>query len=187
MRVPAKPEDIVEVYVDESSQNKHRYLVIGAIVLQLRHSGNVIDLIKKARLPELPKGEAKWTKVSKSKLAAHKRLVDIFFDHAEDIHFHSLYVDTTKQDHKKFNSGDSEIGFNKELYQLANKVGRIYAEPYFHIYPDHRNTKSSPEELRLILNRGATKRGDKRDWPVRRCQFRDSKETLNLLRTDGHL
>jgi len=69
----------------------------------------------------------------------------------DELHFHSLFVDTTKQNHKKFNQGDSEIGFNKEVYQLANKVGRMYDAYYFHLYPDYRDTKSFPEELRLIL------------------------------------
>jgi hypothetical protein len=184
MRTPAKPEEIIEVYVDESSQNKHRYLVLGAIVFEMPNAQRLIDLMAKARLPELPKGEAKWTKVSKAKLPAYKRLVDMFFDNQEDMHFHSLFVDTTQQDHKKYNEGDSETGFNKEIYQLANKIGQLYSLSYFHIYPDYRDTKSTPEELRLILCRGAAKRGDKRDWPVRRCQFRDSKTTLPLQLAD---
>jgi hypothetical protein len=184
MRVPAKPEDLLEVYVDESSQNKHRFLVLGAVVFELIDAQRIIDLIAKARLPELPNGEAKWTKVSKAKLAAYKRLVDVLFDNLQDVHFHSLFVDTTLLDHKKFNEGDSEIGFNKEIYQLANKVAKLYPSKYFHLYPDYRDTKNSPEELRLILNRGCAKRGDKRDWPVRRCQFRNSKITLPLQLTD---
>jgi hypothetical protein len=184
MRVPAKPEDILEVYVDESSQTKHRYLVLGAVVVRLISSQIINDIIAKARLPELPNNEMKWTKVSKAKLPAYKRVVDAFFDRSESIHFHSLFVDTTKQDHKKFNGGDSEIGFNKEVYQLANKVSQLCPNDYFHIYPDYRDTKSTPEELRLILNRGAAKRGDPRDWPIRRIQFRDSKDVQLLQLVD---
>jgi Protein of unknown function (DUF3800) len=184
MRVRPKSEDIVEVYIDESSQTKHRYLVLGAVAIELPNSQKITAALAKARLPELPHGETKWTKVSKSKLAAYKRMIDAFFDNQEDVHFHSLFVDTTRLNHKKFNQGDSEIGFNKEIYLLANKIGQIYPEHYFHVYPDHRDTKNSPEELRLILNRGAAKRGDKRDWPMRRCQFRDSKTVQLLQLTD---
>jgi hypothetical protein len=36
----------------------------------------------------------------------------------------------------------------------------------------------------LILCQGARKRGDKRDWVVRRCQFRDSKKTDPLQVAD---
>lgn len=184
MRVPAKPDDIVEIYADESSQNKHRYLVLGAIVVPMLDTPDLIEAINKARLPELPQGEAKWTKVSQAKLAAYKRMADVFFDNQERWHFHSLFVDTTRQNHKKFNDGDNEIGFNKELYQLANKVGQLYSKVYFHLYPDYRDTKSTPEELRQILCHGARKRGDPRDWLVRRCQFRDSKKTVPLQLVD---
>jgi hypothetical protein len=138
MRVPAKPEEIIEVYIDESSQNKHRYLVLGSIVFEMPNAQRLIDLMAKARLPELPNGEAKWTKVSKAKLPAYKRLVDVLFDNQEHMHFHSLFVDTTQQDHKKYNEGDSEIGFNKEIYLLANKIRQLYPLSYFHIYPDYR-------------------------------------------------
>jgi hypothetical protein len=122
MRVPAKPEDIIEAYIDESSQNKHRFLVLGVVIFRMTSAQKFNDLIATARLPELPQGEAKWTKVSKAKLAAYKRLVDVLFDNPEEIHFHSLFVDTTQQDHKSYNEGDEEIGFNKEVYQLANKI-----------------------------------------------------------------
>jgi len=111
-------------------------------------------------------------------------MVDVVFDNQHKWHFHSLFVDTTQQNHKKFNNGDSEIGFNKELYQLANKVRQLYSKAYFHLYPDYRDTKSLPEDLRQILCHGARKRGDTRDWPVRRCQFRDSKKTIPLQVSD---
>jgi hypothetical protein len=138
--------------------------------------------IMKARLPELPQDEAKWTKVSKKKLSAYKRVVDVLF--SEDVHFHSLVVDTTRLDHKRFNSGSREIGFNKEIYQLAMKCARLYSAALFHLYPDSRETTQKPEDLRLMLNRGCRKGGDKRDWPFRRCQFRDSKTTLPLQLVD---
>jgi hypothetical protein len=184
MRVPAKSEEIIEVYVDESSQNKHRYLVLGAVTVSLTETPTLIDAIMKARLPQLPNGEAKWAKVSNAKLPAYKRIVDVLFDNLDSYHFHSLFVDTTQQDHKRYNDGDSETGFNKEIYQLANKVGQLYSKNYFHIYPDYRDTKNTAEELRVILCLGAAKRGDKRDWLVRRCQFRDSKLTIPLQLSD---
>lgn len=184
MRVPAKPSEIAEVYIDESSQNNHRYLVLGAIVVELEASQKLADLIQTARNPELPHGEAKWVKVSRGKLNAYKRIVDTFFDNQNLVHFHSLYVDTSQINHTKFNAGDRDIGFNKEVYQLAMKAARLYGKHFFHLYPDHRDTKNSPEELRLILNRGCAKKGDKRDWPFRRAQFRDSKKTLQLQLAD---
>ena len=184
MRVRPDPKEICEIYLDESSQTKHRFLVLGAIVVSLLDTERLNDLITKARLPELPAKEAKWAKVSRAKLSAYKRIVSVLFDNPDLAHFHSLFVDTTHQDHKRWNEGSHEIGFSKEIYQLAFKCSRLYRNSLFHLYPDRRRTKQRPEELRLILNRGCRKAGDKRDWPFRRCQFRDSDLTLPLQLTD---
>jgi hypothetical protein len=184
MRQKPKTSEIIEFYIDESSQTNHRYLVLGGIAIMADNTQDVSDCLAKARLPELPDMEAKWTKVSIKKLAAYKRIVDVLFADADLIHFHSLVIDTTKLDHKRFNEGSREIGFNKEIYQLAMKAARIYSKNLFHIYPDYRDTTQKPDDLRLILNRGCAKSGDKRDWPFRRCQFRDSKHTPQLQLVD---
>jgi Protein of unknown function (DUF3800) len=39
-------------------------------------------------------------------------------------------------------------------------------------------------DLRTILNRGCQKKLDSREWPFRRCQFRDSKDTPLLQLVD---
>jgi hypothetical protein len=183
MRVAPNPDQIAEIYIDESSQTNHRYLVLGGVGMKLTNEAQLRSLITAARLPELPEGEAKWTKVSKGKLAAYKRIVDVFFKNIESVHFHSLVVDTTLLDHQRFNAGSREIGFNKEIYQLAMKFARLY-DYLFHVYPDYRETILKPEDLRVILNRGCLKKGDTRDWPFRRCQFRDSKDTPWLQLAD---
>ena len=72
------PLPIAEVYIDESS-TAHQYLVLGAVVMPLTETDALTKLFWKARLPELPRAEMKWTKVSQSKLAAYQRFVDIFF------------------------------------------------------------------------------------------------------------
>jgi Protein of unknown function (DUF3800) len=184
MRVPPKPSEIVEAYIDESSQNNHRYLVLGTTAVMMDDTQQVIQLLETARTPELPKGEAKWTKVSKRKLVAYKRIVDVLFNNPDLVHFHSLVVDTTLLNDRRYNFGSREIGFNKEIYQLAMKLSRLYPSQLFHVYPDYRETTQKPEDLRLILNRACQKKGDKRDWPFRRCQFRDSKKTLPLQLVD---
>ncbi len=183
MRSPPDPSEIAEIYIDESSQNKHTYLVLGGLGVHLADRPQLEGLIAKARLPELPHGEAKWTKVSASKLPAYKRLVDVIFDHPRLVHCHTLVVDTREVDDSTYNDGNREIGFNKEIYQLATKFARLYPD-LFHVYPDYRKTNQSPEELRLILNRGRSKAGDKRDWPFRRCHFRESHECLPLQLID---
>ena len=63
--VAPKPDEIAEIYIDESIQNNHHYLVVGCVVTMLNEASNLTAMIAKARLPELPAGEVKWSKVSK--------------------------------------------------------------------------------------------------------------------------
>lgn len=176
---------LAEVYIDESSQTNHRYLVLGGVIAETSDVQVASESIAQARLPELPSGTMKWGKVSRSKLAAYIRVVDRFFELGDTmtLDFHSLVVDTTKQDHARYNQGSRDVGFNKEVYQLATKFGRCY-KAHFHIYPDRRTTNQTTEELRLILNRGARKAGDNRDWPFRRVQFREPEECQLLQLAD---
>lgn len=176
---------IAEVFIDESSQNNHAYFVMGGIIIPLELVQPFTDLLLAARKPELPQGELKWAKVSRSKLAAYKRHVDVFFDcpFKDAAHFHSLVVQSAKQDHNKFNSGSREIGFNKEVFQLSMKFARLYTNR-FHIYPDERTTTQKLDELRLMLNRMINRKDPKRDWPFRRVQFRDSAKTPILQLVD---
>jgi hypothetical protein len=177
------PLPIAEVYIDESS-TRHRYLVLGAIVTLSANIAEFTKLLWAARLPELPHSEMKWTKVSSTKLDAYIRFVDAFFAQPRGtLDFHSAVIDTSLQRHQLFNQGSREIGFNKEMYQLALKCGRLY-QTLFHIYPDRRVTNQRPEDLRVMLNRGLRLKGDKRDWPYRRVQFRESHTTLFIQLAD---
>ncbi len=171
------PADTRNIFIDESSQNNHARLVIGGIICKATDHLGLCQQIAEARSPGLPSGEMKWTKVSRSKLPYYRRVVDTFFDSKLVVlEFHSLCVEMAKRNDTKFNQGSREIGFNKEVYQLLLKFGRLYRTGVFHVYPDKRETTSSTEELRLILNRGILKKGDSRDWPYRRLHFRDSRK-----------
>ncbi len=180
------PAFVREIYIDETSQTKHRYLLLGALTIPLLSRQNALKAISEARLPQLPHGEMKWGKVSPSKFIAYQRTANSFFEHEAfaNAHFHCIVIDTSRQDHQKYNNSDREVGFNKEIYQLANKCARLYPRDYFHVYPDQRETPFPPEQLRLILNSGRRKAGDLRSWPFRRWQFRDSKSSLLLQLTD---
>lgn len=179
-------DEVWDVYIDESSQTKNRYLLLGGVIIPKRTVEAASERLREARLPELPHGEMKWGKVSRSKLSAYVRFVDCFFDSPEFVEsdFHCLVVDTSEIDHHSYNAGSKEIGFNKEIYQLATKFARLNETGVFHLYPDYRETSQKPEDLRNILNHGRHKNKDGRDWPFRRCQFRDSSEVLMLQLVD---
>jgi hypothetical protein len=180
------PAFVREIYIDETSQTKHRYLLLGALSIPQLDKQDALRAITAARLPQLPHGEMKWGKVSPSKISAYQRIVGAFFEHTtfSNSHFHCIVIDTSRLDDKKYNNSDREVGFNKEVYQLASKCARLYPRDFFHVYPDHRETPYPPEQLRLILNSGRRKAGDPRSWPFRRWQFQDSKSSLLLQLTD---
>ena len=160
--------------------------MLGGIIIPTLQVSAALAEVARCRLPELPFGEMKWNKVSNGKLDAYRRVIDAFFysDALKPAHFHSLVVDTHQLDHHAYNQGSREIGFNKEIYQLASKFARNYGGRIFHCYPDQRNTSQRPEDLRDILNHGRRKAGDSRDWPFRRCHFRCSKQAPLLQITD---
>jgi hypothetical protein len=177
---------LVDVYIDESGQTDNRYLVLGGITIPTDAVQAANEAIWARRQPELPEGEMKWGKVSKAKLPAYQRVLDGFFDDPQisKAQYHSIVVDTPKLNHDVFNSGSADVGFNKELYQLARKCARLYPTANFHIYPDFRPTKQHPDELRVLLNLGHRKLVDSRENPFKRCQFRNSKETPLLWLAD---
>lgn len=185
-RRPADPNLLHDIYCDESSQTRHRYMAMGGLVIPTVRVTRANDVISKLRLPELPSGEMKWGAVSKSKIIPYRRLVDAFFDDPMfgGVDFHATVVDTQQQDHLHFGDGDRDKTFNKELYQLAAKFARLYPSHLFHLYPDERQTIHTPAELRDILNFGRRKARDGRDFPFRRCHFRNSRETPLLQLVD---
>lgn len=185
VRVSPSDDEISNIYIDESSQTQHRYLILGGVIIPKTQADAALHKLHAYRLPDITTGEMKWSKVSRSKLDAYKRVIDAFWDDdtVKHFHFHSLFVDTTKQNHRKYNSGNKEVGFSKEIYQIAQKFRRQYGG-LFHLYLDERETNDDLETLRKILNRGASKDGDKRAWPFRRCHFRNSKSCLALQLSD---
>ncbi|MBF0269304.1 MAG: DUF3800 domain-containing protein [Alphaproteobacteria bacterium] len=174
-----------DIYADESSQTKHRFLVLGAITARTENVSRIVDVIRASRLPSLPHGEMKWTKVSRGKLETYRAVVDSFFtmSDADMMHFHALVIDTARLDHGRFNQGDREIGFSKMVFQLLNKHARLYPERLY-AYLDKRTTRQSLDELRMILNRNAAKKLARPDYPFRRVVFRDSKESDLLQLND---
>lgn len=131
----------------------------------------------------------KWSKVSRTKLQAYKDLSSYILDRIEQgsVSFHCLFADTSQFDHKRYNQGSKEIGFNKLVYQcLLHCFLRTYAPSYprLHVYLDRRTTRHSTIELRGMLNRGAANDWGIEGWPVRRLDFRDSKHCEMLQLND---
>ena len=169
-----------EVFVDESSQNNHQFMVLGALVVP----GAVVAQCEEAIGARLAAGrmfgEVKWSKVSRGKLDVYRDLVACHFELAAQlgVEFHSLVLDTYQFDHVAFNDGDPELGFNKFVHRLLDiRVGRRFgALERIVVHMDARNTTRHPSELQRFLNMAAAKHhADAMRPPFARIAHRDSK------------
>jgi hypothetical protein len=165
-----------DIYIDESSQTKHRYLLLGGLIIPTQQITTFDAAAVDARGTDLPAREMGWTKVSRSKLEAYRRFVSIVsaLREIQPLDFHCIVIDTHKIDDALYNEGSREAGFNKEIYQLVMKFDKLYPLHDYHVYLDQRSTATIPSDLRLVINRGMMKRNRLRDWPVRRLHYRDS-------------
>lgn len=170
---------ILNVYADESCTGGLKYLVLGGIAVEEAFVPDVLARLRAVRDKHNTHGEVKWQKVSKTKLEFYKAYVDVFFDASlnDDVHFYALYVDTATFNHSKYNGGESDLGFNKLIYQLLlHKFGRKYGLNYtLNVYLDERSTRHDPENLRPMLNHELA-RWDIKGDPFRQLRFKNSKE-----------
>ncbi|MDB5602859.1 MAG: hypothetical protein JWN71_4903, partial [Xanthobacteraceae bacterium] len=167
------------IYCDESSQTKHRYLVIGASICQASIAPRIEATIEQIIKPHGGTSELKWEKVKRRNLPMYQAVADGFGQMITGgyLHYYAIVVDTSKINDKKYNEGDADLGFSKYLYTLLFKFARVYRPDYrFFVFLDERTTKHTPELLRTILNTRA-RRQKVRDFdPYRTVEFIDSKK-----------
>jgi hypothetical protein len=200
--LPHEADLFCNVYIDESSQTKHRYLILGGLVVPLSHADLFEADIIAARDPVIapfhPDGTPrviKWEKVSAYNLEAYKKVFDAFWrfeiNHQlygpkdKHVDVHCVVVDTSKKSLRATGDGDIETGFNIEIYFLcAALIGKRFAKELFHIYLDRRTTSHDLNQARKIMNYGARKHGDTRQWPFRRLRFHDPEKCQALQVVD---
>lgn len=87
--------------------------------------------------------------------------------------------------HRLYNEGDKEIGFNKMLFQLLYKLVREYrSRPRFYAFLDERTTKHTPDRLRTMLNAKAARDLKIVHNPYRVCRFRKSHDVRLIQLAD---
>jgi len=172
------------IYCDESSQNKHRYMVLGGVCCDDANYADIDNTFKKFRFEYNMHSELKWTKVSRGKLEEYKFLMDQFFALNNNglLDFHCLVLDSKLIDHARFNNNDKELGFYKFYYQLfLHGFGRRYGrERIFHAHLDQRQTGYALNDLRKVLNKGCSFRYRLDHNPFRLVEYRNSKDE-NLI------
>lgn len=174
------------VFVDESSQNAHQHMVLGALVIPGQFVASAESLLLRVLTEHNMFGELKWSKVSRSKLHVYRAFLSAYFDEivSSGGEFHALVLECKDLNHRRFNDGDPDLGYNKFMYQLLyHRVGRPYGR-YERIVADldARNSTRNPYELGTILNAKASQELDTQ--PFARVAHRNSKDTRLLQLAD---
>ena len=148
--------DIINVYCDESCHLPHDdspIMVIGGISCPANKYREIADHLFriKRRYGVYKFAEAKWTKVSPSKLDMYKEMVDLFF-YEQDLHFRAV-IATGKQHLSLDSFGLSYDDWYHRIYYLLLREMVSFGHKYA-IYNDIKDTKGSEKVsvLRDVLH-----------------------------------
>jgi hypothetical protein len=185
MLVP--PQDWIFI-ADEAGTSQDRFTVVGGIALHRDVLIKVYRTLSAYREKYSMKAELKWSKISDQKQDEYKALVDYFFalNNKNHVEFHSLIFDSHQWNHQKYNKGDGDIGLSKLFYQLLlHRFVKTYGNHgSLYIRLDHRNSSTSLESLRRMLNSGVAKEYDVKHNPVKQLVSMDSKQCDILQMND---
>jgi len=174
------------VFADESCQNAHHYMVLGALILPGTLVQEAETGLRQVLESHRMHGELKWTKVSRGKLPVYEEFVAHYFDVLvpRGAEFHSLILNCHGLNHRKFNNGDPDLGYNKFMFQLLFHRAAVPYGEYEKIVADldSRNSNRNPYELETILNSASSRKFDRQ--PFTRVAHRDSKGTRLLQLAD---
>jgi hypothetical protein len=188
-----------EIYIDETSQNDHHFLVLGGLVMPRRLSSTLESDIINARTGGLSKPasdgslrEIKWSTITNGDYTAYKNVLDAYFSFAyrhlqrsgDTFRFFCSVVSTRVKGRSYSKGTRGQVGFNREIYFHCLSIGRRERRWLFHVYPDERSTTQDIKKLGEILSRGIRKTGDRRVWPFRRVRFRRSHDFQALQISD---
>ncbi|WP_111266311.1 DUF3800 domain-containing protein [Marilutibacter maris] len=178
------------VFIDESSQNDHHYMVLGALVLPGSGVAPATQMVEDVlTVHRMSNSEFKWSKVSRGKADAYRAIINLYFDEfaPRGAEFHALVIDNHELDHRGYNNGDPDLGFNKFLFSLLrHRVGRRFGcTERIVVDLDARNTSRHPDELQRVLNSAMGRDlGDFHIAPFSRIAHRDSRNTRLLQLAD---
>jgi hypothetical protein len=189
------------IYIDESSQNDHDYMVIGGIVIPMAFAKKLEEEIENAKPPYWrgrgKKGhprEVGWKFISNGSYERYRKIVEAYAD------FSYRHVGSTKnagitqmfysvvnlnvRGRRYTGNARASIAFERELYFHCLSIDRRDRRYLWHIYPDDRSTKSKGYKLATIISRGMAKHGNHKPWPARRLSYRNSYDLQALQISD---
>ena len=181
-----------EIYIDESSQNDHHFLVLGGIVipryLSAEFEADIIDARKPRLYSKTSAGDLReiaWSEVGKGDFERYRTVLDAYFSFGFRkmqnkrglFRFYCSVVNLRVPGRNYSKGTKGQIGFNREIYFHCTRIASRERGSYlFQVYPDHRTTSQSVDKMAFMLSRGMAKKGDKRDFAFRRVKMRHSHE-----------
>jgi hypothetical protein len=182
------PQDFA-FYADESGISKDRFTVVGGLCMHKRTANQVYASMAKYREDNNMRSELKWSKVSNGKTQEYQRLVDLFFalNNTNHIQFHCVIFDNHSWNHGKYNGGDPDVGLSKLYYDLLlHKFVKRCGTDNRSLYAclDHRNSSTSLEDLRRMLNATASRDYNLTHAPLAQLVSKDSRQDDILQMND---
>jgi hypothetical protein len=179
-----------DIHVDESCQNDHRYIVIGALACRADQSAKFVKTVEEAFARQGGTSELKWGKIRKHNTRMYKAAIADLSPLMKtgNLRFHCIVIDSWKSKHRDYNEGDADLGFTKYTFTLLFKFARIHSKPvfppHFYVHLDKRDTPYNPDVTRSTLNyRDAAEHG--RDYEAYKVvHFVDSKESRLIQMAD---
>ncbi len=165
-------------FADEAGISQDRFTVVGGCCLTSAMAEEVYASIEKYRNDFNMHSELKWSKISNQKVQEYEAFVELFFalNSTNHIQFHSVIFDSHQWDHKSYNNGDRDVGLSKLYYQLILQkfIKRCGKEGDLFACLDRRNSSTSLNELREMLNAGENQSGLS-NRPLKQLISKDSK------------
>lgn len=102
-----------------------------------------------------------WKHIRETNSERYADFVDLFFRYNKEhiLDFRCVVLECAKFDHRTYNDGDGEIGFNKFLYQyLLSHNRHLGPRATFRCYHDRRTSKYDLREVCQMLNNRTARR-----------------------------
>src|SRR5215213_10266844 len=181
------------IYIDESSQNDHDFMVLGGIVVPLAFAQQLeeaIDQSKPNNLRGIGKDglprEVGWKTISNGNFNRYKAIIDSYGSFGRRLEgtknagmmglFYSV-VDLRVHGRTFSASSRGSLAFERQMYRHCVGIAKRGKHNLWHIYPDDRPSKKTKHyELSTIMSRGMVKAGCTKVWPARRLNYRDSRD-----------
>lgn len=123
--------DIVRIYIDESchlENDRFPVMCVGGLYAEEKKWKELSDKMKQIKLAHHSPAELKWNKVSASRMALYKALIDFFFQQKE-LRFNALLIKHKGNiNNERYNNGDHNIFYYKTMFYLIRdfQSSRLY-------------------------------------------------------------